>query len=292
MIVIENEFLKISINQMGGSLTSIFDKRINEELLYQKDERSWMGQDVVIFPVVGRLKKGSYVYDGNEYFMKNHGLIRYNKLDVIIHECDKVILGFKYNNDTLLVFPFKFYFEISYHLNNDSLEIEYRVVNLDNKVIYFNVGGHPGLKVNGLENSNGYVFNDVFLEFNKEYKVNKYILNKEGCFISHQEEFILPKSINISKELIEKEKTLIYDVLAIDEVILKSKDKEFIFDISKARFLAVWTNPGFGDFLCIEPWWGLPDYDDCSRDISNKKYITKLGKDLEYKTGYKIKFKE
>ena len=39
MIVIENEFLKISISKMGGSLTSIFDKRINEELLYQKDER-------------------------------------------------------------------------------------------------------------------------------------------------------------------------------------------------------------------------------------------------------------
>lgn len=292
MIVIENEFLKISISEMGGSLTSIFDKRINEELLYQKDERSWMGQDVVIFPVVGRLKSGSYLYDDKEYFMKNHGLIRYNNLDVISHEKDKVILGFKYNTETLLSYPFKFYFEISYYLHDDSLEIEYRVVNLDNKVIYFNVGGHPGLKVNGLEELNGYVFDDVSLNFNKEYQVDKYILNDGGCFISHLETCILPKSIEISKELIEKEKTLIYDVLGIDEVVLKSKDKEFVFDISKARFLAIWTDPGFGDFLCVEPWWGLPDYDDCSGKINEKKYITKLGKDLEYKTGYKIIFKE
>jgi hypothetical protein len=126
--------LKIGLSSIN--LTSIFDKRINEELLYQKDERSWMGQDVVIFPVVGRLKSGSYLYDDKEYFMKNHGLIRYNNLDVISHEKDKVILGFKYNTETLLSYPFKFYFEISYYLNNDSLEIEYRVVNLDNKVIY------------------------------------------------------------------------------------------------------------------------------------------------------------
>ena len=142
-MIIENNILKIDVNLNGGALTSIFDKRSNEELLYQKDERSWMGQDVVIFPFVARLKDGSYLYDNKEYFMKNHGLIRYNTLDVIYHDLTKIVLGFQYNEETLLQYPFKFNFEISYELIDNILKIEYHVYNVDDKVMYFNVGGHP-----------------------------------------------------------------------------------------------------------------------------------------------------
>lgn len=289
-MIIENNVLRIDINLNGGALTSVFDKRSNDELLYQKDERSWMGQDVVIFPVVARLKDGSYLYDNKEYFMKNHGLIRYNNLDVIYHDLTKIVLGFKYNEETLIQYPFKFNFEISYELIDNVLKIEYHVYNVDDKVMYFNVGGHPALKVNGYETDTEYIFEDVTLVFDQEYKVKKYELNDKGTFITLGIDTLLPKCFKMSKELINKEKTLIYDVSNINKVTLKSKNKEFVFDISDAPFLAIWSNPGFGDFLCVEPWWGLPDFDDSNKILNEKKFITKLGKELEYKTGYKIEF--
>ena len=80
---IENEFLKVAVNINGGSLTSIYDKTNNKELLYQPDGKSWAGQDVVIFPFVARLKDGKYTYNNDTYSMKNHGLIRYNKLELL-----------------------------------------------------------------------------------------------------------------------------------------------------------------------------------------------------------------
>ena len=287
---IENEFLSVDVTLDGGSLTSVYDKKNNVELLYQKDERSWMGQDVVIFPIVARIKEGYVLVDGNKYSMKNHGLIRYNKLDVISSNDSELVLGFKYNDDTLLQYPFKFNFEVCYKLNVNELTIEYRVYNLDDKEMYFNVGGHPAFIVNGYENEKGYVFDNVKLVFDKDYKVNQFVLNESGNFIASLKEIILGKEINITKELIEEEKTLIYDVKDIDEVVLDSNGKKFVFDISKALVLAVWTNPGFGNYLCVEPWWGLPDFDNHNNVLKEKNMITTLEANGKYVTDYKIKF--
>lgn len=80
MLKIENEYLRVEINPVGGSLSSLFDKQRNEELLYQPDGRSWNGQDIVIFPFVAALKDSSYTVDGEAYSMKKHGLVRYSKL--------------------------------------------------------------------------------------------------------------------------------------------------------------------------------------------------------------------
>ena len=64
---IENDFLKVEVTLEGSSLTSIYDKKNDVELLYQKDQRSWMGQDVVIFPIIGGLKDSEYIIDDKVY---------------------------------------------------------------------------------------------------------------------------------------------------------------------------------------------------------------------------------
>ena len=114
MYTIENEFLRVTVTENGGSLTSIYDKEYNNELLYQPDERSWHGQDVVIFPFVARLKNGAYKVDGEEYYMKNHGLIRYNKMSLYKITDDSIIMYFDSNDDTLKEYPYRFHFEIKY----------------------------------------------------------------------------------------------------------------------------------------------------------------------------------
>lgn len=53
---IENSFLRVEIESLGGALSSIFDKENNDEILYQPEVDSWQGQDVAIFPFVARLK--------------------------------------------------------------------------------------------------------------------------------------------------------------------------------------------------------------------------------------------
>lgn len=287
---IENEYLKVSITLNGGSLTSIYNKKKQKEELYQKDERSWMGQDVVIFPVIGSLKDRECIVDNKIYSMKNHGLIRYVKLDVISHTSNEIVLGYKYNEETLSKYPYKFYFEICYRLNDNELTFEYRVHNIDDKNIYFNVGGHPALIVDGFETNEKFVYEDVKFVFDKEYEVNQFFLNEVGSLISHNDLVLLPKEFEMSKDIIEEAKTLIYDVTEINEVTLVSKDNKYIFDISKCNILAIWTNPGFGNYICVEPWWGIPDFEDTSKKLEDKILINKLSFNDKYVTDFKIKF--
>jgi galactose mutarotase-like enzyme len=287
---IENEYLKVEVTLNGGSLTSIFNKKTNREMLYQKDERSWMGQDVVIFPIIARLKDQECIIDNNVYKMKTHGLIRYAVLDIIDHKDNEITLGYKYNEETLKQYPFKFNFEVRYVLNDNSLIIEYRVYNLDDKDMYFNVGGHPALIVDGYETETKFVYDDVKLLFNEEYEVDQFFLDETGSLISHNDLVLLPKEFEMTKDIIEEAKTLIYDVTDINDVTLVSKDKKIVFDISKCNVLAIWTNPGFGNYICIEPWWGMPDFIDTNKVLSDKQLIQFLKPNDKYITDYKIKF--
>ncbi len=287
---IENEYLKVEVTLNGGSLTSIFNKKTNREMLYQKDERSWMGQDVVIFPIIARLKDQECIVDNNAYKMKTHGLIRYAVLDIIDHKDNEITLGYKYNEETLQQYPFKFNFEVRYVLNDNSLMIEYRVYNLDDKDMYFNVGGHPALIVDGYETETKFVYDDVKLLFNEEYEVDQFFLDKTGSLISYNDLVLLPKEFEMTKDIIEEAKTLIYDVTDINDVTLVSKDKKIVFDISKCNVLAIWTNPGFGNYICIEPWWGMPDFIDTNKVLSDKQLIQFLKPNDKYITDYKIKF--
>lgn len=289
-MIIENEFLKVEVTLNGGNLTSIFDKKNNNELLYQMDERSWMGQDVVIFPVVARLKDGCYSVSNKDYFLKKHGIIRYSKLEVIKHDLKEIVLGYHYNDDSLKLYPYKFNFEVCYKLNNNELIIEYKVYNLDDKTIYFSVGGHPAIKVNGFEDNSSYIFENVKLVLDKKYNVSKYILNESGSFIVNKIDDVLEEEFIMSKDLIDESKTLIYDVENIKEITLESGGERIIFDISQAPILAIWTKSGFGDFLCVEPWWGLPDFENPNKELKDKPLINSLNINDVFTTFYKMRF--
>ena len=291
----ENEYLKVDITLDGGNVTSIYDKKKNVEYLYQKDERSWMGQDVIIFPVIGGLKDKEYFVDGKLYSMKNHGLIRYVKLDVVSLTDNKIVLGYKYNEETLKQYPYKFNFEMCYRLNGSELTVEYRVYNLDDKDMYFSVGGHPALIVNGYETDTEFVYDNVKLLFDKDYNTKEYVLNNDGTLISKVVDTIIPKEFVLNKQIIEEAKTLIYEVynknegIGVTGVKLISGDEEFDFAFN-CKTLAIWTNPNFGNYLCVEPWWGVPDFESTDKVLENKKLIDKLEPNEYYYSDYKIAF--
>ena len=76
MYSIENSFLRLIVNENGGAIKALYDKKNNNNLFYEPDCRSWSGTDVVIFPFVARLKNQKYTVNGIEYSLKNHGVAR------------------------------------------------------------------------------------------------------------------------------------------------------------------------------------------------------------------------
>ena len=276
MPTIENELLKVSVNLNGGSLTSIYDKVNNNELLYKPTGKSWSGQDVVIFPFVARLKDSKYLYNNQTYSMKNHGLIRYNELKVLDQKSTSITLSFDYNEETLKQYPYKFHFEILYSLNNNELSISYKIKNVDDKTIYYEFGGHPALKASGYESNNEFIYENTKLSFSKDIETKRYVLDDSGSYIVNEELVTLKKDIILTKEFITKDKTLIYDINGINNVKLFTNGYTYSFDISEAEILALWTMPGFGDYICVEPWWGIPDYINPNHELKDKPLMHSL----------------
>ena len=288
MVEIESEYLKVKISLDGGSMTSIYDKKYKQELLYQVDERSWHGQDVVIFPFVARLKNSSYMVDGTTYSMKNHGLIRYNKLYLVEKKDNSVTLAFDSNEDTLKQYPYRFHFEIKYIVEGYKLSIKYNVTNTDTKDIYYEFGGHPALKVSGSEVDGGFKFEDVKLEFESTFETNKYDLDETGSYITTKTTYKIPREFYVDKKLISNVKTLILDADKINNVLLVEKDYAFKFEISDAQILAVWTDPNYGNYLCVEPWWGIPDIINPNPELKDKPLIHSLHPNESEEKGYSL----
>ncbi|MCR5112891.1 MAG: hypothetical protein K6A63_03015 [Acholeplasmatales bacterium] len=288
MVFLENDLLKIQINLEGGCLHSIYDKARNTELLYQPDGRGWLGQDVVIFPFIARLKNGSYTVNGNEYEMKNHGIVRYSKMSIKEAKPTEAILYLDSSDETLAQYPYKFHFEVKYVLDENTLSVRYKIVNTDDKPIYYEFGGHPAIQVDGHNTEHDFVIENTILEISADTETDRYFLEDSGSYITSKSKVMVPSELVINKKLIEDAKTFIIDARNINECILKTRGYRFFFDIKEAQVLALWTSPGFGDFLCVEPWWGIPDILNPNTELKLKPMIHSLKPEESEEKGYSV----
>lgn len=238
---------------------------------------------MVIFPVIAALKNHSYKVDGKSYSLKNHGLIRYNDVYLVNQTEEEITLGFDDNEETLKLYPFKFHFEVTYKLENDKISIKYHVINKNDKTMYFSVGGHPALGVNLINKE----FENVVIEVDGVFH-KQYLLNEEGSQIVGERNINISGYKKLSKEEITAYHTLIYDARNVKLIKLNINDNCFIFDVLNAPVVAIWSMEETGNFICVEPWWGLPDYDIPEEEISKKKEIIELDPQKEFETGYSI----
>ena len=64
---IENDYLRVSVDDHGAELCSIFDKVHNREVIWQADPAYWKRHAPVLFPNVGRHFEDHYRINGVEY---------------------------------------------------------------------------------------------------------------------------------------------------------------------------------------------------------------------------------
>lgn len=276
MQTIENNFLKVSINELGGNLTSIIYKPLNIELLYQVEEGSWPFQDVVIFPLIGA---GHYVYNNKKYEMKTrHGFVRNELLTVTEKDQNKVSFTLSQNENTLKEYPFKFTFTITYELIKSVLKVNTTIINNDTDTIYFSYASHTGLKARSL---NGSVL------FDKDYKFLPLI---STLIEQNNTDNILMNCVNLKKETFKKLDTLVFEgnnESLILQTGFEDMDVKLNFD---APYFAIWSNPNKGEFVCIEPWWGISNYIGESKELKDRVAINKIKANDKISFAYSFDF--
>ncbi|WP_273326764.1 aldose 1-epimerase family protein [Vallitalea guaymasensis] len=288
--VLENDVLKIEVNSLGAELSSIKTKEDGLEYLWQGDPSVWGRKSPILFPIVGKLKDNEYYIENEKYELGQHGFAR--DMEFQVEQKNKEILEYKlkYNEESLKKYPYKFLLTITYELKGNSLNIGYEVKNLDSTDVYFSIGAHPGFNIPIMEEER---LEDYYLEFDKLETVNKYELNTENSVSLESIQFLEnEKVIPMTKDIFNKGAIILLDVES-NSLSLKSKksSREVRVEYAGFPYLGIWGQPDNSPFVCIEPWYGVADFEDTDKQYKTKRGIQKLEVSKEFKANYYVTIK-
>ena len=293
MYQIENEELTVKVSPLGAELQSIYDKRMEKEVLWQGDKKYWGRRAPVLFPNVGRHSGDFYLWKGKRFDTKQHGFARDMEFTCVLEKDDELVFSLKDTEKTREYFPFAFELKIGYTLSSRALQVKWEVKNQGQETMYFTIGGHPAFRVPVLENT---VQTDYKLLFEVPDRLEyKLICPGEGTAdTSSSYPIILKKygeyyGCDIEAHMFDKDAQL-FDEGQVQWAALGYPDGTPYVSLECRDFtnFGIWSVPG-APFVCLEPWMGRCDDHDFSGEISQKPGILKLGPSDTFRKSYKIR---
>ena len=288
---ISNDHLQVSVLSKGVEISSIRSLKTGKEYMWGANPDIWGSHSPVLFPAIGSFKNNECIIEGRKYEIPKHGFVRYNdNIELENKTSDELKFQLNFSDETLLIFPYKFRFNISFKLIESMLTITHQIENLDSKEIFFSLGAHPGFKcpINDGEN-----YNDYYLEFEKEENAARTLLSSDGL-ISDQTQEVLSntKTLTLNAGLFNDD-ALIFKDLKSRKVSLKSRKSSQVLTVSYNDFpyLGIWAKPN-APFVCIEPWLGIADHEDTDGDYLKKDGLICLPEGEVFTAKYSIEIKE
>lgn len=269
---ISSDSIEIVVKSKGAELSSL--KALNDayEYLWQGVKPHWERQSPVLFPQIGAAIDGEYIYNGQTYNFPRHGFVRDVLFDCIFESEDKLVFRYMYNEGTMTFYPFEFELLIIYEIS-DVLKVTYEVINHSTQQMPFSIGGHPGFSWDFNEKA------DLF--FNKSH-AHSYTVVSSGIAKGQVEDLT---TFSLDTEMFKAD-TFIYK--GIGEVTFKCGTRQVCMDCSEFPYLAIWSQVG-APFVCLEPWYGLPDLMDHDKNILNKEGVVILAPSKKFITSYYLK---
>lgn len=266
---IENEKLICTIESIGAEIRSLKDKTTGEEYIWQIDGSIWGSSSPVLFPAIGKIKDDKVVFNGKEYAMPRHGIIRNNnQLSFEQHGVSKCAFTLTSSEETLKQYPFKFSFSVEFTLIENRLIMNYKVENRDSVPMHFACGGHTAYACPLSENTK---LSDYVIEFPAPLNLKADTLGASGLLSYNNREIMSNENKLPLSDTLFNEDALIFNTIDFDWIRLRKKNEKKGIVVRFAGYpnLAFWSKPS-ADFVCIEPWLGLPDREDESSDLTQK----------------------
>ncbi|RRQ45910.1 aldose 1-epimerase family protein [Chryseobacterium sp. SC28] len=273
MIIIQNEKLKATFNELGAELVSLIDLETEKEIIWEGNPNFWSGQSPVLFPIVGALKDDQYLFDGQTYEMPRHGFARRKIFEVKNSSENEAIFQLKSDDETLKLYPFNFSLEIKYTLFENKLTVSYNVKNKSEKELYFSLGAHPGFAI---DTKNGLKYDDYEIAFSDDDKLEIHPLVNNLISKKTKTIELKNKTLSLSYDLFYQD-ALVMTNMKSKELMLRNNqnDHKVIFTFSNFPYFGIWAAKN-ADFVCLEPWHGIADFEDHNQELTEKFGILKL----------------
>ena len=285
MITIQNKKLKATFNELGAELVSLINLESGKEILWEGNPDFWGGKSPVLFPTVGALKDDSYIFEGETYEMPRHGFARRKFFEVKNSSENEVVFELHSDKETLKFYPFEFSLEIKYILIENKLTVSYKVKNTSEKELFFSLGAHPGFAI---DTKNGLNYYNYEIAFSDDEKLEIHplidnLISKETQTINLEN-----KTLPLSYELFSKDALVMTNMKSKQLVLRNNKnDHKVIFTFSNFPYFGIWAAKN-ADFVCLEPWQGIADFENHNQDFTQKFGILKLERNEDWKADWAV----
>ena len=266
---IKNDRISATFSSVGGELLSLKNAD-GLEYLWQGDEKYWHGRSPILFPYCCRLFGGYYTHKGQKFSGNLHGFIRHLDFSNVEVANDFIIFKKSADEETKLLYPFDFSFELKYTLRGSSLICDITVKNEGNEDLFYCQGMHPGFNV-PLDRGN---FDDWFIEF-ADKAAPRRIIFSESKFCKGDCDFSPAlkdgKKLPLSHSLFDDEAIFLTEACRSLEIKSDVSEHSVTVDYPNAEAVGFW-HPEFTDapFVCVEPLGGIPSFDGVVDEISEK----------------------
>lgn len=262
--ILKSNKLIAKINHKGAELQSLKNED-EKEFIWNGNPEFWGKHSPILFPIVGTLKNNGYYYNNKKYSLNRHGFARDMDFELIAKSDSKALFSLVNNANTLHVYPFEFELLLSYELTDNSLIINFKVINKNRFSMPFSIGAHPAFALPGQ-------FENYSLDFEFSEELIRFEL--ENDLLSNVTNSIPQNGNNVALhyDLFEKD-ALVFKKIKSKKITLLENEKPFL----RVRFddfpsLGIWTKPK-APFICIEPWLGYADTTTNSGNIMEKEGI-------------------
>ncbi len=288
--ILENDKLKVKISSMGAELQSICRREDGTEYLWQGDAAYWAGRATNIFPVCGRMIDGKYTYAGETYEIPIHGFAKQQEWQVVHQKATALTLQIKDTEETRGMYPFRFALEIAYTLTDETLSVAMILHNLDEKVMFFALGGHPGFNVPLAE---GEKFEDYVVEFDEPCEPKRLDLSARCFYLESATPYPLKdgKTIALRHDLFDNDAIFLRD--SAKGVTLRSTVgvRRVHISFPDMKFIGLWHRPhSDAPYVCIEPWLGAPASEGAVNDLTAMPEQERLAPGETYRNVYTMTF--
>lgn len=282
MINLENDFMSVKIKKDGAELVSVYDKNREKEKMWSGDPKYWGRVSPVLFPFIGKLKDDCYIYENEKYEMTKHGFLRDQTFELVSQNDTRAVLSFQSNEETYKQYPFKHEVVITYTLKMRSVIVEWEVINLDDKEMFYSIGAHPAFKLDA-----GF---DYIFTFPNQRRAHQMLLSETGLVSGKEVQDL--DNLAISKDKFINDAIIYEDV---DAVVLQKKDssESVRMNFKGFPYVGLWSpivDDKMAPFVCIEPWVGIADEVNSKNHLDKKLSVSKLSAQDSKKYRYEMIF--
>ena len=133
MHILENKDLIVESKKAGAELVRIYSKKYNKEILWNGDEKFWARRSPVLFPIVGKLKENKTLIEDKIFSMNQHGFARDMNFELINTTDNSITYKLTSSEETKEVYPYDFNLFITYTINNEKINVKWKIENIDNR---------------------------------------------------------------------------------------------------------------------------------------------------------------